>query len=116
MLTRSLGFRIARNEGLQTELRKGKIHVIVRTFDECRGTKIRFHEDRGRGSQRLMVERSRRLLRFKQRLEAALEKRGRIREMLKLQGQKVVLESVDSRQCCPWSKDCPFFLRKASTS
>jgi len=75
LLTDSLGFRIVKDEGLQTELRKGRIHVIVRTYRDDRGTVIRFHEDHGQGRKHLALERSRSLLRFKQLLEAALEKK-----------------------------------------
>lgn len=106
-LTSLLGFRIVKDEGLQTETRKGKIHVIVRTFHEDRGTEIRFHEDRGRGSERLVVERSSRLLTFKQRLEAALEKQKHLTEASERKIEKAFLESVSSHGC-PFYGDCPY--------
>lgn len=107
-LTGLLGFKVVRVDGLQTELRRGRIHVVVRTFHEDRGTEVRFHEDRGRGPK-LVVERSGRLLRFKQRLEAALEKQKRVEEAWKRREVRAILESVDPRNCCPFYDVCPLF-------
>ncbi|MBS7618804.1 hypothetical protein KEJ25_09465 [Candidatus Bathyarchaeota archaeon] len=45
-LVHRLGFKVVKDEGSMTELRKGGIHVVVRSrLDE--DTEIRFHEDRG---------------------------------------------------------------------
>lgn len=106
-LTGLLGFRIVREEGLQTEMRKGRIHVVVRTFLKPWGTEIRFHEDRGRGSQRLVLERSSGLLRFKQRLEATLEKQKLLREASEWKIEKAFLESVRSHGCLFYG-DCSY--------
>jgi hypothetical protein len=77
VLVNELGFRIVRDEGLQTELRRGCIHVVVRTYKETGDTVIRFHEDRYRMGERHTVERSARLLKFEDELREALSKRGR---------------------------------------
>jgi hypothetical protein len=77
VLVNELRFRIARDEGLQTELRRGCIHVVVRTYKETGDTVIRFHEDRYRMGERHTVERSARLLKFEAELREALSKRGR---------------------------------------
>lgn len=106
-LTGLLGFTVVKEEGLQTEMRKGRVHVIVRSFVEPRETEIRFHEDRGRGSQRLVVERSSRLLRFKHRLETALEKQKLLREASEWKIERAFLESVKSHGC-PFYGDCPY--------
>lgn len=111
-LTQLLGFRIVKEEGLQTEMRKGRIHVIVRTFVEPPRTEIRFHEDRGGVSQKLVLERSSRLLRFKQQLEVALEKQKRFTEALVKETEKAFekafFESISSHGC-PFYVDCPHF-------
>lgn len=107
-LTNILGFRIIREEGLQTEMRKGKVHVVVRTFHGAGGTEIRFHEDRGQGSHRLVLERSGRLLKFRQRLEAALEKQKLIKEASNRKFEEAFLEAVKSHGC-PFYRDCPHF-------
>jgi len=75
VLVNELGFRVVRVEGLQTELRRGCIHVVVRTYRETGGTVIRFHEDRYRMGERHTVERSARLIRFEDELREALSKR-----------------------------------------
>jgi hypothetical protein len=75
VLVNELRFRIARDEGLQTELRRGRIHVVVRTYKETGDTVIRFHEDRYRMGERHTVERSARLLKFEDELREALSKR-----------------------------------------
>jgi hypothetical protein len=77
VLVNEFGFRVVRVEGLQTELRRGCIHVVVRTYREAGGTVIRFHEDRYRMGERHTVERSARLIRFGARLREALSKRRR---------------------------------------
>jgi hypothetical protein len=74
-MVNEFGFRVIRDEGLQTELRRGCIHVVVRTYRETGGTVIRFHEDRYRAGMRHTVERSARLLRFEAGLKMALLKR-----------------------------------------
>ena len=76
VMVNEFGFRVVRVEGLQTELRRGCIHVVVRTYREAGGTVIRFHEDRYRMGERHTVERSARLIRFEARLREALSKRG----------------------------------------
>jgi hypothetical protein len=77
VLVNEFGFRVVRDEGLQTELRRGRIHVVVRTYKETGDTVIRFHEDRYRMGERHTVERSARLLKFEAELREALSKRGR---------------------------------------
>jgi len=76
VLVNEFRFRVVRVEGLQTELRRGCIHVVVRTYREAGGTVIRFHEDRYRMGERHTVERSARLIRFGDELRGALSKRG----------------------------------------
>jgi hypothetical protein len=73
VLVNEFGFRVVRVEGLQTELRRGCIHVVVRTYRETGGTVIRFHEDRYRMGERHTVERSARLIRFGAELREALQ-------------------------------------------
>jgi hypothetical protein len=75
VLVNELRFRIVRDEGLQTELRRGRIHVVVRTYKETGDTVIRFHEDRYRMGERHTVERSARLLKFEDELREVLSKR-----------------------------------------
>jgi hypothetical protein len=75
-----LGFKVVKVDGLMCEFRRGSIHVVVRGFKGLEPLEIRFHEDRGRGLNHVVVESSSRLLRFRDRLEEALEKQKRIEE------------------------------------
>ena len=55
----------------------------------------------------MVLERSTRLLRFKQRLEVALEKQKLLREASDWKIEKAFLESVKSHGC-PFYGDCPY--------
>lgn len=107
-LTRLLGFRIVKDEGLQTDMRKGGFHVVVRSFVQPKRTEIRFHEDRGQGTQRLVLESSARLLRFKAQLQVALDKQERIhRERLETFEKSSESEAVKHLLYCRFYKICP---------
>jgi len=107
-LTRLLGFRIVKDEGLQTDLRKGRVHVVVRSFHEPKRMVIRFHEDRGRVAQRLVLESGSRLLRFKAQLQVALEKQERIeKERLEKFEKASESEAVKRLLHCRFYKICP---------
>jgi hypothetical protein len=92
VLVNEFGFRVVRDEGLQTELRRGCIHVVVRTYRESGGTVIRFHEDRFGEGGRHAVERSARLLRFGAGLREALSKRRKRTGV----GSEVSIPSVEA--------------------
>lgn len=75
VLRSRFGFRVVRDEGLQTEMRKGAIHVVVRTYRKSGGTVIRLHEDRFGEGGRHTVERSARLVRLWAELREALKEK-----------------------------------------
>ena len=77
VLASRFGFRVVRDEGLQTEMRRGAIHVVVRTYRESGRTVIRFHEDRFRVGERHTVEGGARLVRLGAGLLEALKEKGR---------------------------------------
>ena len=77
VLKDGFGFRVVRDEGLQTEMRRGAIHVVVRTYRESGRTVIRFHEDRFRVGERHTVDGGARLVRFGAGLWEALKEKRR---------------------------------------
>jgi hypothetical protein len=103
VLVNELGFRVVRVEGLQTELRRGCIHVVVRTYREAGGTVIRFHEDRYRMGERHTVERSARLLKFEAELREALSKR---RAGGGTEAPTPVAEATSQEDKCRFYGDC----------
>ncbi|MEM2126695.1 MAG: hypothetical protein QXH67_00535 [Candidatus Bathyarchaeia archaeon] len=58
-------------------MRRGAIHLIIRTYRESGRTVIRFHMDRFREGERHTVERSARLVRFGAEIREALLERIR---------------------------------------
>ncbi|MEM2129081.1 MAG: hypothetical protein QXZ70_00630 [Candidatus Bathyarchaeia archaeon] len=98
------GFRVVREEGLQTEMRRGAIHVVVRTYRERDRTVIRFHEDRFREGERHTVERSARLVRLGEEIKEALLERMRAgREP----GRMLGVEAPRVEERCRFFDECP---------
>ncbi|MEM2128024.1 MAG: hypothetical protein QXH67_07380 [Candidatus Bathyarchaeia archaeon] len=104
VLRSRFGFRVVREEGLQTELRRGTVHVVVRTYREEGGTEIRFHEDRFREGERHTVERSARLVRLGEELREALEERMKARREPEM---VLGVEAPGVEERCRFYDECP---------
>ena len=103
-----LGFRVVKADNLMYELRKGNIHVVVRGCKGLEPLEIRFHEDRGRGSKHVTVESNSRLLRFRDRLEEALERQKLIEEeeLKKMWSVGLSIDEYIKLFGCPFYGEC----------
>ena len=107
----SLGFKIVRENGAYTYMRKGNIHLTTRIVFE--GIEVDIHEDRGKGPHHQVINKNRKLVKLKQKILETIEEHKKIKEEeLKMIFSWEKIQHPPEAYYCPFHKECPYFKKE----